>query len=75
MSRHVRSADKPPAKLPGNRVRDVRKVGYSWQNEFRFALAVNTETHEHVTIKVGALNEFAFLGPLKDIIERLQIKI
>jgi cell filamentation protein len=27
-SRHARSADKPPAKLPGNRVRDVRKVGY-----------------------------------------------
>ncbi len=52
-----------------------KRKKYRHQNEFRFALNTNSETHEPITIKVGTLNEFAFMGPLKDIIERLKIEI
>ena len=52
-----------------------KRKKYRYQNEFRFALNTSSETHETVTIKVGTLNEFAFIGPLRDIIERLKIEI
>jgi hypothetical protein len=48
---------------------------YKHQNEFRFAFNANNETPGPIPIKVGPLNEFAFIGPLKDIIDRLKIEI
>jgi len=48
---------------------------YKHQNEFRFAFNTNNKTQEAIKINVGPLNEFAFSGPLEDIITLLEIKI
>jgi len=48
---------------------------YSYQNEFRFVFNANGKIREPIKLNVGPLNEFAFMGPLKDIISRLEIKI
>jgi hypothetical protein len=47
---------------------------YKHQNEFRFAFNTNNKTQGSITINVGPLNEFAFIGPLK-VIEQLKIEI
>jgi hypothetical protein len=52
-----------------------KRKSYEFQNEFRFAINTNNKTQQPLIIKVGALNEFAFIGPLKDIIERQKIEI
>jgi hypothetical protein len=52
-----------------------KRKTYKYQNEFRFAFNANNETHGPITLNVGPLNEFGFIGPLKDIIERLKIEI
>jgi hypothetical protein len=52
-----------------------KRKAYSHQNEFRFAFNTNNKTHGPITINVGPLNEFAFIGPLEDIVEQLKIEI
>jgi len=48
---------------------------YSHQNEFRFVFKANNKTQGAIKFNVGPLNEIAFMGPLKDIISGLEIKI
>ena len=48
---------------------------YKYQNEFRFAFNTNHKTQEPIKINAGPLNEFAFIGSLRNIIEQLKIKI
>lgn len=48
---------------------------YSYQNEFRFIFNANGKIREPIKLNVGPLNEFAFMGSLKDIISGLEIKI
>jgi hypothetical protein len=48
---------------------------FSYQNEFRFVFNANGKIGEPIKLNVGSLNEFAFMGSLKDIISRLEIKI
>ena len=52
-----------------------KRKTYKHQNEFRFAFNANNGTQGPIKISVGPLKEFAFMGPLKDIIERLKIEI
>jgi hypothetical protein len=48
---------------------------YGHQNEFRFAFNTNKKAQRPIKFNVGPLNDFAFIGPLADIIEGIQIKI
>jgi hypothetical protein len=52
-----------------------KRKAYCYQNEFRFAFNTNNKTPGPITIDVGPLNEFAVIGPLKDIVEQLKIEI
>jgi hypothetical protein len=48
---------------------------FKHQNEFRFAFNTNNKTQGPITIDVGPLNELAFIGPFKVIIDQLKIEI
>lgn len=52
-----------------------KRKAYSYQNEFRFVFNANSETRKPIKIKVGPLNDLARMGPLRDIISGLEIKI
>lgn len=51
-----------------------KREAYKHQNEFRFAFETNSKTQETIKIRVGPLNDSAFIVPFKDL-DRIAISI